>query len=167
MQMLKRGKTTVLAPELKRFAFLQDLPSDALEELAAIADFHELPRGFRLAVEGERADSFYIMDQGCVAVSMRLDIGTEAVNQRLGPQEISGWSWAVPPYTWDFNLTALEPSRVLAFPAEELRRVCDRDTDLGYALMKKIIVVSAARLRDSRRQLYGRRNTRPSRGVEL
>lgn len=166
MQTLKPG-STILAHELERFVFLQDFSPEEREEFAMIARFWDMPRGFRVALEGERAESFYIVDRGVLAVSMPLDTGTEAVNQRIGPQDISGWSWIIPPYTWDFNLTALEDTRLLTFQATALRQLCEDQPHLGYDLMKKITAVSAARLRDTRRQLYGRRTPRPTRGIEL
>ncbi len=167
MPTIQLPQSTVFAHDLDQFLFLKGLGEEEKEKLASFASLLEVPRGFHLASENQSADAFYIVSRGMLAISMRLDNGTEVVSQRVGPQGICGWSWIVPPHTWSFNVTALENSVVLAFAAADLRRLFDENPRMGYEIMRKMTTEFATRLQDTRRQLYGRRLLRPSRGVEL
>lgn len=167
MQTLQLPHSVVFAHDLEKFVFLKDLTIHELEKLAAIARFEDVPRGYRLAAEGSPAETFHIVARGLFGISMRLENGTEVVSQRIGNEEMCGWSWVVAPHTWSFNVTALENSRILTFDAQELRQLLEDNPRIGYELMKKMTAALAFRLQDTRRQLYGRRQNRPTRGVEL
>jgi hypothetical protein len=45
------------------------------------------------------------------------------------------------------------PSRLVAFDAAELRKMCDEDHDFGYFVMRRLVNVVAGRLMTTRLQL--------------
>jgi CRP-like cAMP-binding protein len=81
--------------------------------------------------------------------------------QTVGPGELLGWSWLMPPYRWHFDARALEQTRALSFDGTCIRNKCETDHRLGYELMKRLAYVFTQRLEASRLQLldvYGRGN---------
>jgi hypothetical protein len=73
----------------------------------------------------------------------------------VGPGEVVGWSWLVPPYRWQFDCRALERTQGLALDGEWLRERCELDHEFGYHLLKHLVVVIGNRLA-ARRQGVGR-----------
>ncbi|HZD66607.1 MAG TPA: hypothetical protein VE152_10970, partial [Acidimicrobiales bacterium] len=70
--------------------------------------------------------------------------------ETLGPGEVVGLSWLLPPYRWQWDARAIEPVGAVAVDAACLRATCDRDPRLGYELMKRFALVMEARLHRAR-----------------
>ena len=109
--------------------------------------------GELLAREGETAKSFYLIDAGHVALALHTPARGVVPIQTVGPGEIVGWSWLVPPHRWQFDCRAVDQVEGLAFDAEWLREKCEQDQDLGYQLLKQLVSVIANRLAATRLKL--------------
>lgn len=116
--------------------------------------------GAELLHEGAPADEFYLLRHGRVALEI-LEPGLPPVPfTTLGPGEIVGASWLVPPYRWTFDARAIEATRAIGVDARCLRAKCDADHDLGYELLKRVSAMLIRRLHATRLQLldvYGRK----------
>ena len=115
--------------------------------------------GEYLLREGEPASEFYLLREGRVALEIHTPGGPGHVIQTVGPGEIVGVSWLLPPYRWTFDARALEPVRAISLDAECLRGKCSADHDLGYDMMMRFIPILVQRLQATRLQLldiYGR-----------
>jgi hypothetical protein len=73
--------------------------------------------------------------------------------QTVGTGEPVGWSWMVPPHRWQFDARVLEPTGAIVFDGKALREQCERDHELGYSLLKRLVSVIAGRLAATRLQL--------------
>ena len=141
--------TTLLATQ----PFLRGLSQPQLEVLANNAMLVEFPEGRLIFEEGLDAHRFYILLEGSVALeSTKPNGGTHHV-QTMKAGDVLGWSWLFPPYKWNFNARAVEPTKAIIFFAQTLRELCDRDPRLGYELMKRVSQVVIARLQSTRLQL--------------
>jgi CRP-like cAMP-binding protein len=143
--------------------FLAQLPArDRMALVAGAQPFTYRPGEF-LAVAGTKAETFYLIQSGEVAVcSIQADFG-ELLVQKIGPGEVVGWSWLIPPYIWSFTCQAVGEVRGIKFDAWWLRDLCDRDHEIGYRVLKYLVQVIARRL-TSMRYTYGElfsANTRP------
>jgi CRP-like cAMP-binding protein len=110
-------------------------------------------QGKLLAREGETAKSFWLIQAGHVALDLHAPGRGLVSIQTVGPGEIVGWSWLVPPYRWQFDCRAVDAVQGLAFDAEWLREKCEQDHELGYCLLKQLVAVIADRLAATRLQL--------------
>jgi hypothetical protein len=66
--------------------------------------------------------------------------------QTLGPGDVVGWSWLLPPYLWQFDARADGVVEGLVFDATWLRDQCEQDHELGYHLLKQLLAVVGSRL---------------------
>ena len=85
------------------------------------------------------------------------------VIETLHDGDVVGWSWLFPPYRWQFDARALEPSRAIAFDGACLRGKCEADHELGYELMRRFAGSIIERLQATRLRLldvYGSRVAR-------
>jgi CRP-like cAMP-binding protein len=133
--------------------FLSGLGQRHLMTLASGAEPFTAEAGAFLAREGETANAFYLIQDGHVALGTHTAGRGNIRIQTVGPGEVFGWSWLVPPHRWQFDCVAVDAVRGLRFNAEWLRNACDQDHDLGYHLVRHLAAVFASRLAATRLQL--------------
>ncbi len=104
-----------------------------------------------LAQEGDITHAFFLIRSGHVALESMLPSGDGLLIQTVGPSEVVGWSWLVPPHRWQFRCRAIEEVEGISFNAQWLRDLCERDESLGYHLLKQLVTIVAQRLAGARR----------------
>ena len=109
--------------------------------------------GERLCAEGHPADRLWVLESGRVAVDTGVPGRGDVVVQTLGPGELLGWSWLVPPYRWDFGARALTPVTAAELDGPLLRRLAEADPAFGFALTRALFEVLAHRIRGTRARL--------------
>jgi hypothetical protein len=67
--------------------------------------------------------------------------------------EVLGWSWLFPPYKAHFDARVLTHVRALSLDGTCLRGKCEKDSALGYELMRRFNGLIVARLEATRMQL--------------
>jgi len=128
-----------------------DLEPEHLELIAGCAKNVGFEADERLFKEGDEANSFYLVRHGLVALEQYVPNRGMLTVETVGPGEIAGWSWLVPPYRWQLGARAVEPTRAVEFDGACLRGKCADDPELGYLLLTRISaalvqVLSSARL---------------------
>jgi CRP-like cAMP-binding protein len=103
--------------------------------------------------EGDRADTFYGIRRGSVALELRSPPRAPLVVETLHGGEVLGYSWLFPPYRIDFDARAVEEVHAIAFDGACLRGKCEDDHALGYELMRRFASVMAQRLQATRVRL--------------
>ncbi|WP_284740498.1 Crp/Fnr family transcriptional regulator [Amycolatopsis sp. RTGN1] len=109
--------------------------------------------GERLCEEGRPADRLWVLESGRVEVDTAVPGRGDVVVQTLGPGELLGWSWLVPPHRWDFGARALTTVTAAELDGQLLRDLADADPAFGYALTRALFEVLAHRLRGTRARL--------------
>ncbi|WP_328341009.1 cyclic nucleotide-binding domain-containing protein [Streptomyces violaceus] len=129
------------------------LTAEQRELLMRVAHEVSFDAGTRLFEEGRRADRFWIVRTGTVALDLRVPGRRAAVIESLGYGELIGWSWHFPPYVWHLGAEAMSPVRAYEFDAEAVRAVCAQDAEFGRAIAAWVGRVVADRLHASRIRL--------------
>lgn len=145
---------------LPEHPFFAGLDEQAFALMAGCAVNAHLRPGAFLFHEGERANTFYVIRSGRVAIEIRTPTGS-VVLDTARDGDVVGWSWLIPPYRWTFDARATEDTRVIAFDGQCLRGKCETDPALGYALLQRVVQVMASRLQSARVRLldlYGQRS---------
>ena len=142
-----------LEPILSEHAFFKDLPPDYLKIVVGCASNVKFDEGEFLFREGGDADKFYLIRHGRIALKIFTTHKGPVTLQTIGPGEVVGWSWLIPPYRWHFDAQAMETTRAIALDGKCLRGKCDDDHSLGYELMKRFAHIMEERLQATRLQL--------------
>jgi CRP/FNR family transcriptional regulator, cyclic AMP receptor protein len=145
---------------LRAHPFFANIAPEYSELVVGCAKTHMFQAGSYLFHEGEHADEFFLIREGRVALEIVSPGHSAIVFATLGPGEIVGASWLVPPYRWMFDARALDYTRALGIDAECLRGKCEADHDLGYEMMKRFLPILVQRLHATRLQIldvYGKR----------
>ena len=132
------------------FAPLTDEQRAALAEDGAAVMF---TAGKRLFHEGGIADRFWLIEDGSIALDMRIPGRGDQVIETLGSGTVLGWSWLHPPYRWQFGAVARVATTAIEFEAPSVRRRCDADPAFGYAALRSFTPVITERLQATRLRL--------------
>ncbi|MFE7311589.1 Crp/Fnr family transcriptional regulator [Streptomyces sp. NPDC057555] len=132
---------------------LRQLPPNGRERLLAFAHEVTVPEGTRLFEEGGPADQFWIVRTGSVNMDIRIAGRRPTVVDLLGPGDLVGWSWLVPPYRWLMGAEAFTLVRAHEFDASAVRALCEADPVLGLAVTRQVLEVVARRLLATRHRL--------------
>jgi CRP/FNR family cyclic AMP-dependent transcriptional regulator len=103
--------------------------------------------------EGDPADTFYLVRRGTIALETFVPARGALTIETLGPGEVVGWSWLIPPYEWHFDARAVGPVRAIGFDGACLRDKCAADPALGFALLTRFAAVLLERLQATRVRL--------------
>ncbi|MEU6144533.1 cyclic nucleotide-binding domain-containing protein [Streptomyces sp. NPDC047081] len=140
--------TTATTPRMTR-----NLPAVYRGRLMSLAHDVRYPPQTRLFNEGGRADHFWIVDAGAVALDMRVPGRRAPVIDSVGAGELLGWSWLYTPHTWQFGARTVGPVRAHEFDAAAVRRMCEDDPEMGRAIALWVGEAVARRLNAARTRL--------------
>ncbi len=130
--------------------FVQGLSDHHRMRLASGVKPFKLVAGEYLAREGEPAHAFYLVQKGQVAIGTHLSEPGALPIETVGPGDVVGWSWLLPPFRWQFDARASGDVQGLAFDGAWLREQCEQDYALGYHLLKQLFMTVSRRLIASR-----------------
>ncbi|WP_338693303.1 cyclic nucleotide-binding domain-containing protein [Streptomyces sp. Q6] len=132
----------------------QALPEEYRGRLVRIAREVTFPQGVRLFEEGSRADRFWVVRSGSVALDLRVPGRRAPVVESLGRGDLVGWSWMFPPYAWQLGAQTETPVRAHEFDAVTVRLMCGSDPELGAFVAQWVGGVLAHRLSVTRSRLF-------------
>jgi CRP/FNR family transcriptional regulator, cyclic AMP receptor protein len=132
------------------FAALTDKQRAALAGDGAAVTF---TAGERLFEEGGSADRFWLIEDGSIALDMRVPGRGDQIVETLASGTVLGWSWLHPPYRWHFGAVARATTTAIEFDAPSVRRRCDADPAFGYAALRLFTPIITERLQTTRLRL--------------
>lgn len=140
--------------ELKKIPWFKELKTGQTEKIASITSLRPVKAGEILFREGDKEDYCYIVIEGRVALDMFVPERGKIRFYTAEQYEIFGWSSVTPTIRQrTAGAQAVIDGLVVQIDAAKLRQLCDEDHDLGYAVMRRLANVVAARLLVTRLQL--------------
>jgi CRP-like cAMP-binding protein len=121
--------------------------------LHALSHSVEFPAGSRILNEGCTADRFWVIRTGRVALDLHVPGRPAAVVDTLGPGDLLGWSWMLPPHRTHFGARAETQVTADEFDAATVRVLCEEDPLLGGEVAMAVATVVASRLTSARTRL--------------
>lgn len=138
---------------LAEHPFFHDMPESVRKTMVGCGKNERYEAGDFLVREGQKADEFYLIRSGTVALEFQVAGGEDIIIETLHTGEILGWSWLVPPYVWSCDLRATELTRVISLDAACLRKKMAKDAAFGYDLYSRFAPIIAHRLHNAHQQL--------------
>ena len=135
-----------LEDSIVQHPFLKGMSADHLKILVDSATQAEFATGETIFREGDPANRFYLIQEGRVELLSRKQDRPPVEIQTIGAGNVLGWSWLFPPYYWNFEARASEPTKAIFFYGTRLREKCEEDPAFGYELMKRMSAVMLQRL---------------------
>jgi CRP/FNR family transcriptional regulator, cyclic AMP receptor protein len=121
--------------EMEKVGIFKPLSQKMVEELASIGDITTAEKGDYLFHDGDPADDFYIIKEGKVVLEFErpdgsIDTETVSPGMGVGCSALSGLR------SYAGHGRCKEASRFLHWPQSELRRLFEKDSRLGYLLIR-------------------------------
>jgi CRP/FNR family cyclic AMP-dependent transcriptional regulator len=129
------------------------LTQEQLEFIAGCAQNVHFDAGQKIAEQGDPEDSFYLIRVGEVALDIDVPNRNPVRVDTVEPGQVLGWSWLIPPYRWNYDVTAMELVRAVSFDGACIRDKCATDPALGYDLLTRFAQVIVGRLQATRLRL--------------
>ncbi len=140
-------------PRLDDHPFFHGFEPEFLRRLEPAVSERTLDPDAILFREGTPARAFYLVRDGKIALELHSPGGPPLTIQTVGPREVIGWSWLVPPHRWRFDARALKATRLFAIEAGPLRAAIDAEPLQGLRLLRQLLPVLAERLEMARVQV--------------
>jgi len=138
---------------LKEHPFFKDLKQEYFDIILGCASNVRFKEGGIIFREGDKANKFYLIRYGRVAIDVSLSNHRSVSIQTIQDGDILGWSWLIPPYRARFLCRAVVDTRAIALDGKCLREKCENNHDLGYELLMRMTRVFTQRLENTRIQL--------------
>ena len=138
---------------IARHPFFQQLSEDHLSALAGCAMQTHFPKNDFIFHQGDVANRFYLIEDGCVALEASQPGHGMIRIQTIGSGDALGWSWLFPPHIWRFSARTVEPTRAIFFYGTWLRAQFEQHPGLADELMKRMAQLVVERLQATQLQL--------------
>jgi CRP-like cAMP-binding protein len=138
---------------LSRHPFFSGMDDQYIEFLADSAVETQIGAGGILFRQGAPADKFYLLQSGQVSIQVPALVGPVLEIQQLGESQLLGWSWLIPPYTWNFQARVEEDSTFLEFDGRAVLARCEEDPRFGFELLKRFAALMSERLDAARQKM--------------
>lgn len=132
---------------------IKGLSPDGLEFLESLAIEVEFQRGAIIFEEDDPADALYLIAEGKAGLEVALHNKPPVLVETIGPGELLGVSWIMPPYHWNFRARSLTTTTAIAFSAQAVRERCETDLDLALHVYREVAVEAVRRLHAARIRL--------------
>jgi len=150
----------MISPEiLYRYPFFGGLDDAQLKAIAMIAQEEFLASGVTIFQEGQPAESFYFLEEGCVSLYY-MGAGTTLEKYQEGipvgeinPGEPFSVSAIIEPHVLTSTARVSKPSRVIKIEAEALQTLMEKDQRLAFILTHQAAKAVIERLHATRVQL--------------
>lgn len=138
---------------VREHRFFAGLEEETVRFIAGCTRNVRFDAGQYLFRAGDPADEFYLIRHGRVALELPVP-GRDVISfQTAGEGDVVGVSWLVPPHRWLHDARAVDLVRAIGVDARCLRRKCDDDHNVGYAMMQRFVPVLVDRLQSTRLQM--------------
>ncbi len=138
---------------LQSLDFTRGLESKHLAKLATMAHEAIFPADHVIFREGDPGELVYVIEEGQVAIDIKVPGKGRTVILTVGPGELLGWSSLFPAERKTAGARATTPTRAIALNAAQMRETMQSDHDLGCVLLWRVATIIAGRLKATRLQL--------------
>ena len=110
---------------LEKHPFFSALIPEHLEVVAEAARELHFGDGDVIFHQDGKAEHFYLIQSGEATIQIPSIYGPPLKVQTLGPGQLLGWSFLIPPYKWHFEARASSDLDVIEFDGVKLRQRCE------------------------------------------
>ena len=116
---------------------------ECLKKAMALSERLSLPEGNVIFSQGERADHFYILIEGCVALQVA---GSGDVYEGCRVGELFGWSSLIGDDAYTATATCTAPCLLLRLPAERFHELLKEDPEAMVVFYEQLARALGKRL---------------------
>jgi len=128
---------SVIAERLSKSEIFNTLSESDLLDIADFCYEEIYQDGQKVFIEGEPAEKIMVVERGKLAIEKKIQLGRHSTPRNatiayVTPNQVAGFSTLAPPHFHSATITAIEPTRVLAFEGRKLREYLSSNFEAGY-----------------------------------
>ena len=135
---------------VRNISCFRDLSKDQIKNIAQIANAVCYPPNKVLFREGESGRNLYFLVKGKIEVLYNIGEAGQVHVDTISEEEFFGCSALLEPYTYTATMRSLSEIEVIAVDASALRKLMQKDYQLGFILQQLIIKLLIRRVMDFR-----------------
>lgn len=132
--------------DLKSIVMLTYLTDSMLDKLAQIVDLLKFDQEEIVFREKEPSNRFYMLKSGHILLEQRISQEVTAIVSAIKPGYAFGWSAMMENEIYTVSAVCKEPSEVLSFTSEKIRRLFRQDPEMGLRMHQRLLVIIKKRL---------------------
>ncbi len=145
--------THAVQAALRETWFTAGLGPGALDHLARLGRYVEIPAGTAVVQEGQPCDTLGVVISGRIALRLAVPGGQDRTILTVHGGDVYGWSAVLPQPIATSTGVAVVDSTAIVFDGEALREGLAADCELAAALLERLLVSVSRRLVATRTQL--------------
>ncbi len=138
---------------IKGIRFFRGLNDAELDEVAKLCAETSFVEDEIVQTEGQTSNRVNLILKGRVGTLVRIPnvtgTGNEIILDELREGDMFGWSSLIKGTPWS-TLKALSPVSVMYINADDLLDLCERNSRIGFVIMRNLSALIASRLRRNR-----------------
>jgi CRP-like cAMP-binding protein len=154
-------ETQSLTRSLKEHSLVKGLLDGHIDFLNGCTKNVRVAAGRFLFREGAPADELYLVRSGKIALEVHDGPRGTVVLETIGADDTLGWAAVNPPYRWNVDARAVEPTLLFAIDGACVRQKLEADHSFGYAFTKRLMNEIHERLERVRLQALDVYRVRP------
>ena len=139
--------------DVRTLRLLARLSPGVREQILKLSNEVSYQAGQRIFLADEPARGCWIISSGHVALDLPVPGRGDVTVQTLGPGDMLGWSWLIPPCRWQFGARAIDDVAGVRLDTARLKVMADRDPAFGYELVLTLFEAVTHRLQATRARL--------------
>ncbi len=154
---------------LKPFGLFQGLDDRILKQVAEVSSSKNYAAGTEIFHEGDRAEAFYLLLKGKIAVERQLPLAWPnpvVTIHTVGERQLFGWSAIVKPGLRTASARCVEDSEVVTIQGSDLVGILDHHPAEGYQVMKRLADLISSSLANTNEKLLREMATVESFGTQ-
>jgi CRP-like cAMP-binding protein len=138
---------------LSQVTLFAGLKSDELSQIARLCSARAYKVGEICQEDGKSQNKVHFIIKGLAGVAIRFPSvsygSSEIIVENLGVGDSFGWSSLLGRVPWS-TLRVLEAMEIFFVETEDLLKLCEDNKNIGYAVMKNLSTLVAAKFRQNR-----------------
>ncbi len=139
--------------ELASLAIFKSFTTQQLKVLQPFMEFCSFPANMVIFQQGDRADYFYILTLGEIALYFKPYDGPSLTITKLTPVDVFGWSAALGHSSYSSTAIANRDVKLIRLQAENLQKLCIIDQATTALFLDRLVGVISGKLHDSHQEI--------------
>ena len=139
--------------ELAALPIFKSFKSYQIHLIKPFMEFCSFPANMVIFHQGDRADNFYILTSGEIALHFKPYDGLSLVMTKIASGDVFGWSAALGRSRYSATAIATSDIKVIRMQAGNLQRLCTIDPETAALFLDRLVGVISGKFHDSHQEI--------------
>lgn len=139
--------------ELTALPLFKSFKPHQIQLIEPFIEFCSFPANMVIFQQDDRAENFYILMSGEIALHFKPYDGPSLVMTKIASGDVFGWSAALGRSKYSATAIPTSDSKVIRMQASNLQKLCTIDPETAALFLDRLVGVISGKLRDSHQEI--------------